>query len=135
MPCHKPAHSTSSQVAMRYVSAWMTLFILWEGIPPMLDALTSRALELKFQSGIIPFIFLCQCIHSIPVQLLTSRSHSDSIPHHSNSIPVNPEVYRIPYKVAHSLQFHQEKVHNEYVTRHFQFHTINLTIHHNFWPL
>lgn len=26
---------------MRYVSAWMTLFILWEGILPMLDALTS----------------------------------------------------------------------------------------------
>ena len=32
-----------------------------------------------------------------------SRSHSNLIPHHSNSIPVNPEVYRIPYKVAQFL--------------------------------
>jgi len=80
------------------------------------------ASELKFQSGIIPFIFLCQCIHSIPVQLLTSRSHSNSIPHHSNSIPVNSEVYT---KLPNSSQFHQDKVHMEYITCHFQFHTIN----------
>jgi len=38
-----------------------------------------------------------------------SRSHSNSIPYHSNSIPVTPEVYRIPYKFAQFLHFHQEK--------------------------
>jgi len=36
-----------------------------------------------------------------------SRSHSNSIPHHSNSIPVIPEVYRIPYiKLPNSSQFY-----------------------------
>ena len=94
--------------------------------------LLSHVHEQPGQSGTIPFIFLCQCIHSVPVQLLTSRSHSNSIPHHSNLIPVNPEVYRIPY--PNSSQFYQEKIHTKYVTCHFQFHTINLTIHHNFWP-
>ena len=63
--------------------------------------------------------------------LYTSQSHSDSIPHHSNSIPVNPEVC---IKLPNSSQFHQDKVHNEHITCHFQFHTTNSTIHHNFWP-
>ena len=99
------------------------------------NTVSIRALELKFQSGIIPFILLCQCSHSIPVQLLNSRSYSDSIPHHSNSIPVNPEVYGIPYNVAQFLTIPSGKVHTEYTTCHFQFHTINSTIHHSFWPL
>ena len=37
-------------------------------------------------------------------------------------------------KLPNSSQFYQEKVH-EYVTHHFQFHTINSTIHRNLWPL
>ena len=61
-----------------------------------------------------------------------SRSHSNSIPHHSNAIPVNPEVSRIPYKVAQFLTLSSGKVH---ITRHFQFHTINSTIYRKFWPL
>ena len=69
-------------------------------------------------------VFLRQCIHSVPVQLLTSRSHSNSIPHHSNSIPVNPEVYT---KLPNSWQFHQDKVHMEYIL------VISVS-HHQFTP-
>jgi len=65
--------------------------------------LCTRALELKSQSGIIPFVFLANASIQFLYNYSASRSHSNSIPRHSNSIPVNPEVYRIPYEVAQFL--------------------------------
>lgn len=51
----------------------------------------------------------CNCsIHSHMLmhtltQLLISGSHSNSIPYHSSSIPVNPQLYTILHKI---IQFH-----------------------------